>query len=116
MRMQFVLIVAAALSSGVASAQSEQPKEQQETLKAKVVEGPASGATVCKQGNSTRRIEIVSTAPGKKVPCEVHYKKDGAEGGDKVLYKADKQEGYCEEKAKAFADKLSGMGWTCAAQ
>jgi hypothetical protein len=111
MRTYLGLVVGAALAMGIGSAASAQ--EQQETLKAKVVDAAASGATVCKNGKLTRRIEIVATTAGKKVPCEVHDKREAA---DKVIYKAERQEGYCEEKAKAFAEKLSGMGWTCAAE
>ena len=47
------------------------------------------------------------------VPCSVVYKKltEGVE--DQVLWTAENDAGYCEDKAKAFVDKQIGWGWTC---
>lgn len=65
--------------------------------------------TVCTHGSQQRIIEIVYTGQGE-VPCEVHYTKDS---GTQVLWQAQGEAGYCEEKAAAFIEKQRGWGWTC---
>ena len=76
----------------------------------------AQGAeTQCTYGDMTRRVVILSE-PGVSVPCEVHYYKDTeAPGEDQVLWSANSQEGYCEEKAAGLVSKLEGWGWDCGA-
>lgn len=64
----------------------------------------------CKNGKEVREILVKSLAPGKKVPCEVIYKKAD---GEKVIYSAQAQEGYCEMKATEFSEKLAGLGFNC---
>ncbi|WP_318422115.1 hypothetical protein [Photobacterium leiognathi] len=66
---------------------------------------------VCKRGDSERVVEVVYTNPGSQVPCEVHYTKST---GTEVLWDAKNEKGYCEAKAKAFAEKLTTLGMTCA--
>ena len=62
-----------------------------------------------------RRVEIY-TEPGVTVPCEVHYFKDTEAPGDsEVLWSAQAQEGFCEQKATEFVAKLEGWGWDCGA-
>lgn len=82
---------------------------EQQTLQATVVE--SGGTTTCTQGSMTRTVSIASKEPGKAVPCEVHYKKEN--GSDQVIYTANVEASFCETKAKAFVEKLTGMGWTC---
>ncbi len=65
--------------------------------------------TVCSQGISQRIIEIVYPGEGE-APCEVHYTKDT---GSQVLWSAQQEVGYCEEKAAAFIEKQRGWGWQC---
>ena len=67
--------------------------------------------TVCTHGIQERIIEVVYTGEGE-VPCEVHYTKDT---GSQVLWSAQGQVGYCEEKAAAFIEKQRGWGWECEA-
>ena len=51
----------------------------------------------CSHGDLKRRVEIVYET-GVTVPCEVHYYKDTeAPGEQQVLWRALKEEGYCEE-------------------
>ena len=67
----------------------------------------------CTQGDLVRRVEIL-TEPGVPVPCEVHYYKDTEAPGEmQVLWSAQSQAGYCEEKTAAFIAKLEGWGWDC---
>lgn len=61
-------------------------------------------------GQEVREIRIKSLEAGKKVPCEVVYKKAD---GEKVIYSAQAQEGYCEMKATEFSEKLTGLGFDC---
>ena len=66
-------------------------------------------------GDLVRRVEIY-TEPGKTVPCEVHYFKDTeAPGESEVLWSAEAQAGFCEQKAAEFVAKLQGWGWECGA-
>ncbi len=75
--------------------------------------GQGEGKYQCSYGDLTRRVEIL-TEPGVPVPCEVHYYKDTEAPGDKqVLWSAQAQVGYCEEKTEAFVAKLEGWGWDC---
>lgn len=66
----------------------------------------------CRHDNDVREVHIVPTGDGP-VPCEVIYKKltEGAE--DQVLWNAQNDANYCEEKAAAFVGKLESWGWTC---
>ena len=60
-----------------------------------------------------RRVEIL-TEPGVPVPCEVHYYKDTEAPGEKrVLWSAQAQAGYCEDKVDGLLTKLEGLGWDC---
>ena len=69
---------------------------------------------ICTYGDLTRRIEVVYVDPGAPVPCEVIYDKS-AEGSIETLWRANNEAGYCEDRAAALAEKLSGMGWHCSA-
>lgn len=66
----------------------------------------------CRKDNDVREVHIVRPT-GEPVPCEVVYKKltEGAE--DRVLWRADNNAAFCEEKAKGFVEKQVGWGWTC---
>ena len=65
--------------------------------------------TVCSHGNQTRIIEVKYTGEGQ-IPCEVHYTKDS---GSQVLWSAQTEGGYCEQKAAEFVEKQRGWGWEC---
>ena len=68
----------------------------------------------CSQGDLQRRVEI-GYETGVTVPCEVHYYKDTEAPGERqVLWRAQKQEGYCEQKTQEFIRQLAGWGWNCA--
>ena len=73
------------------------------------------GETQCTYHSLVRRVVILSE-PGVSVPCEVHYFKDSEAAGEgRVLWRADSQEGYCEERAAELVAKLEGWGWQCTA-
>lgn len=66
----------------------------------------------CRHDNDVREVHLMQPADAP-VPCEVVYKKltEGVE--DQVLWNAQNDAAYCEEKAAAFVAKLEGWGWTC---
>jgi len=66
---------------------------------------------VCKMGKIERKVEIRYPEAGKKVPCQVVYVREGGE--EKVLYTAQTQAGYCQEKATEFAGGLVERGFAC---
>lgn len=72
-----------------------------------------AGKYQCTQGDLVRRVEIY-TEPGVSVPCEVHYFKDTeAPGESEVLWSAQSQAGFCEQKAAEFVARLRDWGWDC---
>ncbi len=66
----------------------------------------------CRQGNDVREVHIEQSTSAP-VPCTVVYQKltEGVE--DQVLWNAQSDESYCEEKARGFIEKLESWGWTC---
>ncbi|MEJ2094503.1 MAG: hypothetical protein P8X93_04900 [Gammaproteobacteria bacterium] len=64
---------------------------------------------VCTHGDSQRTIEVVYLSSGT-APCEVRYTKNGF---TEVLWSAEVEEGYCDEKAGDFVEKQRGWGWEC---
>lgn len=84
---------------------------------AKAAEGSAKRAGEeaswsCRNAGSGGERKVVVRYPEgpKRVPCEVVYIKNG-EG--ETLWSANAKAGYCEEKAKSFAEKLGTLGWSC---
>lgn len=66
----------------------------------------------CRHGNDVREVHLVQTTEAP-VPCQVVYKKltEGAE--DQILWHAENDAAYCEEKAAGFVAKLESWNWTC---
>ena len=66
----------------------------------------------CRQGNDVREVHIEQSTSAP-VPCTVVYRKltEGVE--DQVLWNAQSEESYCEEKATGFIEKLESWGWVC---
>ncbi len=66
----------------------------------------------CRLGNDVREVHVEQTSSAP-APCQVMYRKltEGVE--DQVLWNAQQDAVYCEEKAGAFVTKLEGWGWTC---
>ena len=73
----------------------------------------ANKVTVCEHEGAVREIHVVYEVEGQTVPCTVNYVKNS---GTQALWRAENNEGYCEEKADAFIAKQEGWGWTCEAQ
>lgn len=69
---------------------------------------------LCSIGDVMRRVEVHYYENDKPVPCEVHYYKETEEPGeDRVLWRAESETGYCENKMTAFVGELTGFGWYC---
>ena len=71
-----------------------------------------ANAWKCEHNGMVREVQVEYLSDGK-VPCNVIYDKPTEGIETKVLWFADKQEGYCEEKAQEFVNKLESWGWTC---
>ena len=74
--------------------------------------GLLNANTTCKKATSIREIDIVYSEPGYKLPCEVTYKKNESPE-IKILWRAQNQPGYCEQKAKEFIETFETQGWIC---
>ncbi len=66
----------------------------------------------CRNGDHVRevRIELSTSAP---VPCNVVYRKLTEGSEDQVLWNAQRDDSYCEDKARGFIKKLESWGWVC---
>lgn len=64
----------------------------------------------CTLDGAERVIEVVYTTPGEKLPCEVHYTK---EGQSQVLWTYTNEIEKCETQAASFAEKQTTWGWQC---
>lgn len=88
----------------------EQPESAKEPVKGMI----ASTKYRCELQGMTRRVEINYEVPDSTVPCSVSYYKDTEVPGEvNTLWTANNVEGYCEERAAAFVDKLGSWGWSC---
>lgn len=65
---------------------------------------------VCTSGDNERVIEVVYNNPDESLPCEVRYHKDGNE---ETLWRAQYEEGFCEQQAKEFVSDQEDWGWEC---
>jgi hypothetical protein len=67
----------------------------------------------CSQDNNVREVHI-ERPTSESVPCNVVYKKLTEGVDDQILWNAENDDSYCEEKAEAFVAKLESWGWVCA--
>ena len=69
---------------------------------------------VCESGELIREIAIKRES-ANAAPCSVIYDKEIEGQGSEVLWSAQNDGAYCDAKADALAEKLTGFGWTCTA-
>ena len=69
----------------------------------------SNSKTVCSHTNQQRVIEVVYPTKSA-LPCEVRYSKPA---GTQVLWSAQNETGYCEQKAAQFVKKQKSWGWNC---
>ena len=74
--------------------------------------GVSADAWNCSHDDLVREV-VIDYPQGGSLPCDVIYKKQTEGFEDKVLWYAESQEGYCEEKAREFVGKLESWGWVC---
>lgn len=67
----------------------------------------------CTVGSLERTVELRYEESGESVPCEVRYAKPTESVAEQVLWRAEREEGYCEARFEEFADRLRGFGWSC---
>ena len=67
----------------------------------------------CSHGNDVREVQI-ERPTSSPVPCNVVYKKPTEGVEDQILWNANSDDSYCEEKAQGFVAKLESWGWVCA--
>ncbi len=67
----------------------------------------------CSHDNLVREVHVVrsTSAPA---PCNVVYKKPTEGVENQVLWNADFDGEYCDEKARGLVAKLESWGWVCA--
>ena len=68
----------------------------------------------CSMDSLQRTVELHYENPGEGVPCEVRYAKPTEGVGEQVLWRAEREVGYCEARFEKFVDKLVGFDWSCA--
>ncbi len=122
----YVFFLFFSFSFGFAFAQDE-PMEQEDTMEESMDEAEVPSAEpstemvtavsaryLCELQGLTRRVEIDYESAGSSVPCSVNYYKDTEAPGEvNTLWNATNIEGYCEQKAAGFIDKLKSWGWSC---
>ena len=90
---------------------------QDDEMIAEEISEPASIVSVrylCELEGLTRRVEVDYESADASVPCSVNYFKDTEAPGEiNTLWNATNIEGYCEEKAAGFIEKLKSWGWSC---
>ena len=67
----------------------------------------------CSKNNDVREVHIQQPT-SEPVPCIVVYKKQTEGVEDQILWSAENDEAYCEEKAKDLVAKLESRQWVCA--
>ena len=72
----------------------------------------SADAWSCRHDNDVREI-IIQRDTDQPVPCSIVYKKltEGVE--DQVLWTANNDASFCEQKAREFVAKQESWGWTC---
>ncbi len=64
----------------------------------------------CTLKDIERQILVRYLVPDQDVPCEIYYQR---EERTELLWRANNQEGFCENEARDFADKHRHWGWKC---
>lgn len=78
-------------------------------------EGALAKTVSCTMASLERTVELRYEIPGETVPCEIIYAKPTEGIGKQVLWRAEREAGYCEARFGEFVDKLRGFGWSCSA-
>jgi hypothetical protein len=68
---------------------------------------------VCENADLKRYVDILYPNSPSSIPCSVIYRKPTEDVDDRVLWQAENDKSYCENKAKAFVEQLESWGWRC---
>ena len=66
----------------------------------------------CSRGNDVREVHIELTT-SSPVPCHVVYKKQTEGVEDQILWSANNDDSYCDEKAQGLVARLESFEWVC---
>ena len=69
--------------------------------------------THAQTGKQTFRYIVVDYPQGAPLPCSVEYEKPTEAKPVQSLWRSSNTPGYCEDKARGLAEKLTGFGWDC---
>jgi hypothetical protein len=69
---------------------------------------------ICEHSTLVREINVVRDT-ADPAPCSVAYNKQSEGQGIQTLWTAQNDGSYCDVKANGLAEKLEGLGWSCAA-
>ena len=72
-------------------------------------------SVTCTMASLERTVELRYETPGEAVPCEVRYAKPTEGVDEQVLWRAEREAGYCEARFDEFLDRLRRFGWSCGA-
>ena len=78
-----------------------------------VAESTASSWT-CRNGDLIRQVTVFYPNAPAQLPCKVYYSKTTENAMPRVLWRAENEVNYCEQKAEELVRKLSAFGWQCA--
>ena len=74
--------------------------------------GAYANSWSCSHGNDVREVHIEYTT-SNYVPCNVVYKKQTEGIEDQILWSANNDDSYCDEKAEGLVARLESSGWVC---
>jgi hypothetical protein len=72
-----------------------------------------SQSWVCEYADLKRYVDIDYPNSPSSIPCSVIYRKPTENVDDRILWRAQNDEGYCENRARALVEKLESLGWRC---
>lgn len=70
----------------------------------------ADESYLCTHKQDSRAISVVYPVEHQKLPCEVHYSKNG---DNQVLWRSSHTVGFCSAKAEEFVAQQVAWGWNC---
>lgn len=68
---------------------------------------------LCENNDLERYVDIDYPNSPSSIPCSVIYRKPTENVDDRILWQAQNDESFCENKAMAFVEQLESWGWRC---
>ena len=79
-----------------------------------IVAESAASSWTCRNADLIRQVTVFYPNAPDQLPCKVYYSKTTENAMPRVLWKAENQVNYCEQKAEELVEKLRALGWQCA--